>query len=172
MNGFWRSGLVLSALATLLTTIITRYQAMLSDAVLSWVLIGGGSALTSIICSWVLTQAYKFFCINVDLNTPPSNTSLVSLADIQAARDKWLEDVRQAKRHIYACAMATCFVPALALGTVLFLVSVTREARVVYGIAWTVGSITLSGASPWLWKVVFQQVVPWMLAQEKRGPQA
>lgn len=167
MNSILRSGIVASALAALLTTVITRYQSIINDAILSWILIGAGAALTSLAISWGATQAFKFLFVDVDLSTPPSNGTLTSLDDIQAARERWLAAVRRAKRGIYVCAMICCLVPSLSLGVILLLLNITSEARVVYSIVWATGSIMVSFGSPWLWKIVFQVLVPWMLAKEK-----
>jgi hypothetical protein len=167
MNAWARSGAVTVAVGALLSYIAAHLQDLLSDAVLSWILISTGAAITSLIFSWGWTQAYKFMFVNVSVNVPPDTTGMTSIADMAAARAKWLAAVQKANREIYACAMVSCILPALALGTVLLLLSVTREQRLVYGIAWITGSLALSGASPWLWKVIFLQVVPWLLAQER-----
>lgn len=167
MNSLLRSGTVLVALGSLLSYVITRYQAIINDAILSWVLIGTGAAFTSLAISWGATQAFKFLCIDVDLTTPPNTGAFAGLGDMQVAREQWLQAVRRAKRAIYVFAMLSCIVPAGALGGILLLLNVTREERVVYAIIWATGSVMVSVASPWLWKVVFQMAVPWMMAKEK-----
>lgn len=166
MNSFWRSGAVIAALAGLLTTVVTRYESIISNAFLLWLAIGLGSLVACLAFSWGWTQAFKFFCIDdsADLSAPEPVRASID------AHTSWVLHTLRPRRQVYAVAMATCLMPAFALGAALSLIKLlpdTLTAEIIYWVVWSLGSLLFSAASPWLWKIVFMDLIPWMLAQEK-----
>lgn len=169
VSALFRSSAVTTILSGLIVYVVTHFQALLTDAVLSWVLIGAGAVIVSLAFSWGFTQAWKFFCVDVSLTQPPDTTAMKTVAEMAAARAAWDLQVRHARRGIYACAMICCVVPSLGLGAILLLFNLTHITLLVYGVVWCIASLTLSAASPWLWKMFFIVFIPWMLAQEKKA---
>lgn len=169
MNSFWRSGAVIAALAGLLTTVVTRYESIISNTFLLWTAIGLGATVACLAFSWGWTQAYKFFFIEdaADLRAeePPR-------ANISAHAD-WVLHTLRPRRAVYAVAMVTCALPAMVLGYALSLINLlpdTVTAEVVYWVVWSLGTLLFTAADPWLWKVLFTDFIPWMLAQAPRNP--
>lgn len=164
---FMRGGMVGTLVAGLATVFITRFQDIAAHAALMWPSIVLACLFVSLMFSWSWTQAFKRFFIKVDLKTPPS-PGLGSLADMQAVRDKWLAEVDAAKSRIYACAMVTCAVPAMASVCVLWLFPMPLVFRVVFTILWLIVTLAWSAASPWLWRQFFEGFWPWLMMVEKQ----
>lgn len=167
MSALFRSGTVGTAVVGLIVYVITRYQAIINDRVLIWVLVGGGAALVSLVFSWAVTYGIRVQFVDVDFKAPPSNINVTNLADLQARRDAWLAQVKRAKRMLMLCSQLLCLLPAEALGIVIQLVHVPEDVRLVYWTVWAICAATLAAASPYLWRLMFDWVWPWMLAKEK-----
>lgn len=122
-----------------------RAQGIVTTAGLLWALIIIGAALVAWLVSWGYTQFYK------TANVPPAAAIL----------DK--SHVALWHQRIYKRAVFSGFIVSCIEGVILLLSAADPKHMAVYAVMWFIGAALVGFSSPFLWKVVFEIGLPWLL---------
>lgn len=145
MNG---RTLSLAAILTGLGMVITFLRAQIAaNPALLLVLVAIGAGMVELLLSWGYTQFYKVG------NVP----ALKGLDD--ATKRLW-------RQRIYKRAVFSAFVVGAIEGVILLLVAADMRHMLVYAVLWTLGDALVAFSSPWLWTLVFQIALPWLLQKD------
>ncbi len=94
----------------------------------------------------------------------------VSFGYTQFYKNAWVPDLstmdkatdRLWRQRIYLRAVLSAFLIFGLEGVVLILAAVSRDQMIVYAVFWLVGAAAVGGGSPWVWKVIFEMLLPWL----------
>lgn len=142
-----------TAISGLIVSVIYGIGQLITPTWLLWGLIGLGLGILALQVSWVWTQFYKSFFV------PPSALD---------KGDKTPDQIWAVTRIIYIHAVGSGLMVMIAEGLVIFTIHTDRLHELIWVVVWGVWSIIIAGASPFLWKVVFEMLLPW-IARKYQG---
>lgn len=103
----------------------------------------------------------------------------VSFGYTQFYKNAWVPDLttldkpteRLWRQRIYLRAVLSAFLTICLEGIVLILLGVSRQQMIVYAVFWFLGSLAIGLSSPWIWKVIFEMLLPWLRGEIRAASQ-
>lgn len=144
--------LSVASIPALIGATITYLRAthVITQTALLWILICVGVALMQYALSFGCTQLYKVKAVPTLAGMTP-------------------KDERGWRQRIYLFAVVTALIPGYSGGVLLLLTTPDWRHGVVYCVFWGMGSTAIAMSSPWVWSLIFEKAIPWILSQEQQA---